>query len=254
MRSGTEGRRDWELIIVTGIAVFAGICLTGIAAAISYSHMLDWARVNGEVGPRDWRAKLFPLSVDGSVVVSLAVIYADARAKRGRNWMAYIVGALGIAWSIGANVGHTWSDPAAKMLISAWPPIALAVCVELLLGLIKRVREQSEQTAVRKVEKVAPKVKAKITPIVDTPLPTKPESLPEIASITGDMRAAGWAPADYATAKDAMVGYLTKVNADISGAELDRIVGEHFTVSSGYGRRVVRDFKAQQAAMSESGN
>lgn len=250
MRSGTEGKRAWELIIVTSIAVFAGVCVAGIAAAISYSHMLDWARVNGETGTRDWRAKLFPLSVDGAIMVASAVIYVDARAKRGRDRMAYIVGGVGILWSIGANVGHTWEHPAAKMLISAWPPIALAVCVELLLRLIKRTREQSEQ-GLRKVEKAAPKVKVPTPATVVIPVTEVTPPKKDLTSIPG---IADWVPTNYDTAKDAMVGYLTLVSADISGADLDRLVGEHFTVSSGYGRKVVRDFKAQQAALSERGN
>lgn len=246
MRSGTEGKRDWELIVVTGIAVFAGICVTGIAATISYSHMLDWARVNGETGVREWRAKLFPLSVDGAIVVASTIIYVDARAKRGRDRMAYVVGAVGILWSIGANVGHTWDHAVAKMLISAWPPIALAVCVELLLRLIKRTREQSEQI-IRKIEKAAPKIKA--APLAELVIPQPKASADPVVSITEE-----WVPADYANAKEAMYGYLLKVNADVTGAELDRIMAPHFEFTPGYGRKVVRDHKAQVAAASGDRN
>lgn len=256
MRSGTEGDRDWELLIVTGIAIFAGICLAGFCAAISYSHMLDWARANGETGSHEWRARLFPLSVDGAILVASAVIYADARAKRHRDRLAYIVGGVGIVWSVGANIGHTWEHPAAKMMISAWPPIALAVCVELILRLIMRVREQSDRPTGRKA---APKVKAEPVKVTPEPVkiiakPVKITAEPVATNIADDLRAAGWAPEDYPNATEAMVAYLDKVDSNIKGADLGRIVCEHFPVSGDYARKVVREYKAQLAAASQNGN
>lgn len=248
---GKRARRSWELIAVTGIAALAAITVAGIGAAISYSHMFDWARANGESGSNEWRARLFPLSVDGAILVASAIIYTDARAKRRRDWLAYAVGATGIVWSVTANVGHGWVGRPAEVLISAWPPIALAVCVELLLRLIKRGREQAELDA-RKAEKSVTRQIVKPATPIEVPLPNSPaQALTKTTSITQDMHDAGWAPASYPTARDAMLGYLGKVNADATGAELDRIVGAHFKISDGYGRKIVRDFKAQLAAAAE---
>ncbi|WP_393915994.1 DUF2637 domain-containing protein [Halostreptopolyspora alba] len=43
----------------------AVILLAGIAAVVSYSHMFELALRHGEP---QWRAALFPLSVDGMIV------------------------------------------------------------------------------------------------------------------------------------------------------------------------------------------
>jgi hypothetical protein len=58
------------LVSATGVALMAVALVGGIAAAISYSHMLDWAKANGDVNAHEWRAYLFPLSVDGAIVAA----------------------------------------------------------------------------------------------------------------------------------------------------------------------------------------
>lgn len=60
--------------------------LTGIAGAISYSHMRQLAATHGDVG---WHAHAFPLSVDGVEIVVSLVLLADRRAGRKSGWLPW---------------------------------------------------------------------------------------------------------------------------------------------------------------------
>jgi hypothetical protein len=231
--------RKRELIAVTALAAIAVLAVTGIAAIISYSHMQDWARANHEP---DWRARLFPLSVDGAILASTLVLYADSRAGRRADKLAYFITLAGIAWSVGANIGHTWvSDYAAKM-IAGWPPIAMALSVELLFRFARRWRVQVD-AEVRKAERKAVKPSAP-APVpaaeapVEVPAP-RPEPAPLPQPSTGDRP--GWLV--EGSAKDSCMNYLTaRPMADAK--ELDREVGAYVPMSDGYARRMVRQFRS----------
>lgn len=243
----------WEMIIVTALAIVAVVAVAAIGFVISYSHMHDWALANGEPA---WRAMLFPLSVDGSILAASLVLYADSRAGRRASLLAYFITVVGIGWSIGANIGHDWVGWLAAMLIAGWPPIAMALSVELFFKFIRRWRGQVE-TEARKAAKraerpavVAEPVKTPETPAArpvpvvvaksaPAPAPVKPES--------GDLP--DWLPTG-ATAKEACLAYLGEhPNAD--AIEVDREVGRYITMSDGYARRMVREFKASLARATE---
>lgn len=232
--------RKRELIIVTALAALAVLAVTGIAAVISYSHMFDWAKANHEP---DWRARLFPLSVDGAILASTLVLYADSRAGRRADKLAYFITLAGIAWSVGANVGHTWvSDYAAKM-IAGWPPIAMALSVELLFRFARRWRVQAD-AEVRKAERKASK------PVAEVPVPKPrpepaPKPKPEITAplpqpSTGDQPE--WLV--VGSAKDSCLAYLD-ANPSADAIELDRVVGAHIRMSDGYARRMVRQYRSK---------
>jgi hypothetical protein len=230
--------RRRELIAVTALAALAVLAVTGIAAVISYSHMQDWALANHEPG---WRARLFPLSVDGAILASSLVLYADSRAGRRADKLAYFITLAGIAWSVGANIGHTWvSDLAAKM-IAGWPPIAMALSVELLFRFARRWRGQVD-AEVRKAERKAAKPSVPAPPVAETPvaLPAprpEPEPLPQ--PNTGDRP--DWLVEN--SAKDSCMNYLAaRPTADAK--ELDREVGAYVSMSDGYARRMVRQFRS----------
>lgn len=250
--------RQWERRVVICVAVASALCIAGVGGSISYSHMFDWATANGEIDAHRWRAQLFPVSVDGAILMATTVIYADARMERARDKLAYAVALSGMVWSIGANVGHDWISPLAAKLIAGWPPIALAVSVELLVRFVKRIREQSDEDT-RRAEKAAARA---VKPAWTAPVAPKPEPAPvtepdeitrEAATLTPEMEAAGWAPDDYTNAGAAMLGYLEKVNPDTIGADLDRLIGTpFFKVKPGRGRQIVQNFKAAQAAASST--
>lgn len=61
------------------VTIVAVLMLAGIAAVVSYSHMYELALRHGEP---EWRAALFPLSVDGMIVASSMTLLGDARRGR----------------------------------------------------------------------------------------------------------------------------------------------------------------------------
>lgn len=247
--------RKKEMLAVTGLAVFAVLAVTGIAAVISYSHMNDWALANHEP---DWRARLFPLSVDGSILAASLVLYADSRAGRRADKLAYLITVSGLGWSVGANIGHTWVDPLAAKMIAGWPPIAMFLSVELLFRFARRTRGQAD-AEVRKAtkQKAAPPAPVAEDRPVTVPKPRpapaprpepepvaapvddgQPEGLP-LHSVPSDWP--DWLPAG-ANAGQACIAYLTKVNPDAKATEVDEEVGKYIRMSDGYARRKVREF------------
>jgi hypothetical protein len=245
--------RKRELVAVTALAALAVLSVAAIGFVISYSHMHDWALANHEP---DWRAKLFPLSVDGAILAATLVLYADSRAGRKADKLAYFITALGIAWSVGANIGHTWVSAGAAMLIAGWPPVAMALSVEQLLKFLRRWRGQAD-AEVRKAAKqrtdrpaaepdtveVAPK------PVpAPRPKPSAPKQAEVMAPHVVPMEVPSWVPT-ILKAGDACQAYLTQVNPDAEAPEVDREVGKYIRMSDGYARRQVRVFnEARQAA------
>jgi hypothetical protein len=256
-----------ELIALVGLAVVALVAVVVVAAAISYSHMYDWAKINNEP---EWRARLSPVSVDGAILAASIVMFADARMRNRPDWLAYTIVAVGIGWSVFANVAHDWTHWVAAKLIAGWPPVAMAATVELLLRFARRLRERSDN-AMRKQAKAEQRPRAEAapqtigtpppveqSPVVGQPPVDKPEQpLPVPGDpITEEMRRAGWAPSDYANLGGAMFGYLEKVDSEATGADLHRLVAVPFfgaTADTGRGRQIVRRFKEAQAAAAAHG-
>ncbi|NUT90882.1 MAG: DUF2637 domain-containing protein [Saccharothrix sp.] len=256
-----------ELIALVGFAVVALVAVVVVAAAISYSHMYDWAKINHEP---EWRARLSPVSVDGAILAASIVMFADARMRNRPDWLAYTIVAVGIGWSVFANVAHDWTHWVAAKLIAGWPPVAMAATVELLLRFARRLRERSDN-AVREQErtehrKVKPTPQTAETPpakqppveqpIIDKAERSAPQALVSGDQITEEMRAAGWAPSDYTNLGGAMFGYLEKVDSEATGADLHRLVAVPYfgaTVDTGRGRQIVRRFKETQAAAAARG-
>ena len=128
---------------VRGTAV-CGVAMVAISAAvISYSHVMELARRSGETEIATW---LLPLSIDGAIAAAVAVILADSRAgcrPRGLTWL--LLG-LGLAASLAANVASAHPTVTARA-VAAWPPLALAVGVEVLAGLARRTSTGPSLTA-----------------------------------------------------------------------------------------------------------
>lgn len=230
--------RRWELRTVIGVALLATLTVVGIAAAISYSHMQDWATKNHEP---DWRAALFPVSVDGAILAASMIIYADSRTKR-TDWLAYMIALGGMGMTVFANIGHDWVDQKAAWIIAGWPPIAMAALVELLFRFVRRLRERADREQGRAAR-----------PVVLTTSTAKPKPPAEAKPPVDDGRPS-WMPAD-ATIGDAMAAYLRHVSAEVTGADLHRLVAVPYfgaTKDTGRGRQIVRDFKAALAAEADA--
>jgi hypothetical protein len=136
-----------------GTAV-AGVGAVAVSAAvISYSHVMELARRAGETKMATW---LLPLSIDGAIAAAVAVILADSRAGRRPRGLTWLLLALGLAASLAANIASAHPTVTARA-VAAWPPLALAVGVEVLAGLARRTStspataKQSEQSDLQPV-------------------------------------------------------------------------------------------------------
>ncbi|MEU1900662.1 DUF2637 domain-containing protein [Nocardiopsis dassonvillei] len=103
--------------------------LAVIAAVVSYSHMYELALRHGEP---EWRAALFPLSVDGMIVGASMTLLSDARNGSKGGLLPWTLLIIGSGASLAANVAvadpTTWSR-----IIHAWPSFALIGAYELLM-------------------------------------------------------------------------------------------------------------------------
>lgn len=255
-------------------ALVAVAVVGGIAAVISYSHMLDWAKAN-EDAASEWRSFLFPISVDGAIVAASAVLYADSRAGRRADWLAYLIIVVGVLWSIVANVAHDTTGWGAQKGIAAWPPVALALVVEMVFRFIRRMSEQAEALAAAAAEaaRLAEAAQAEADRLAQEKAaeetraeerrreraekrerrereqpPEEPEA--EVFQLRATGTDGGERPAwlvEGATAEQTMHAYLGTVDANATGADLDRIVGvPYFGTTPGYGRKVARKWREQQ--------
>lgn len=112
-----------------GTTIGAVLVLAVIAAVVSYSHMYELALRHGEP---EWRAALFPLSVDGMIVASSMTLLSDARHGRKGGVMPWALLIIGSGASLAANVAV--ADPTMwSRVIHAWPSFALIGAYELLM-------------------------------------------------------------------------------------------------------------------------
>src|SRR5260370_27147745 len=107
--------------------------LTGIAGAISYSHMRQLAAAHGDAGSH---AHAFPLSVDGVEIVASLVLLADRRSGRKSGWLPWAALTIGTAASLAANIA-TADTGTVTRIIADWPALALLIAVKLLSGILE---------------------------------------------------------------------------------------------------------------------
>ena len=143
--------------VTAGIGV--GI-VAASAAVISFHHVQKLARSAGEPELTAW---LLPLSIDGAVAAAAAVILADAKARRRPTLLTWLMLILGLGASLAANIASaepTWTARA----IAAWPPIALALGIEVLAAMGRRsvpltaplTADQPASAAAPRAERPAP--------------------------------------------------------------------------------------------------
>lgn len=112
-----------------------GVLLVAVTAAvISFSHVRAVAIRAGETELTSW---LLPVSIDGAVVAAVSVLLADSRAGRRPRVLTWLLLVLGLAASLVANVASAQPTSTARA-VAAWPPLALALGIEVLAGLARR--------------------------------------------------------------------------------------------------------------------
>lgn len=131
---------DRKAVWTAGVGV-AVVALT--AAVISFSHVRQLALAAGESRLASW---LLPISIDGAIAAAVAVILADSRAGRRPAALTWMLLALGLASSLAANIASAEPTMVARA-VAAWPPVALALGIEVLAGLARRRDRVPERPA-----------------------------------------------------------------------------------------------------------
>ena len=115
------------------VAVLTVAGLAGLAATISYQHMVLLARRHGVSGID---AHAFPICVDGLDLIGVLVLLADRRSRRPSGQLPWIVLTVGTLASIAANVAVAPDDTIARA-ISGWSAIALLAAAKMLAHLFE---------------------------------------------------------------------------------------------------------------------
>lgn len=118
----------------TRIAALGVVVVAVTAAVISFSHVRTVAVRAGETELTSW---LLPVSIDGAIVAAVSVLLADSRAGRRPAALTWLLLALGLSASLAANVASAEPTATART-VAAWPPLALALGIEVLAGLARR--------------------------------------------------------------------------------------------------------------------
>jgi hypothetical protein len=106
------------------------LAVAAVAAYASYQHQRDFALTGGADLTT---ARLWPLSVDGLLVLSTAGLLRDGRRAAGRaRYVLRATFAIGIIVSLAANIATAPSMAWAPILVAGWPPVALLLAVELV--------------------------------------------------------------------------------------------------------------------------
>lgn len=220
------------------------IVLTTVA--LSFTSLQKLATLCGFTG---WLSWAWPICLDAVAYLATRIWLANGHARR----FAKGVAISSIVLSLIANgLVHALTEYRMTphwtivVLVGAVPPLMLALVIHMLVA--DRPATPAVK-ATRRVEKTPPAKIVKPEPVTIESEPVGDDS----ADLSGEMRAAGWAPTEYRSAKAAMQGYLEKVDSNIIGADLEKIVGQFFkiTPNTGAGRRAVRDFKAATAAATQ---
>jgi hypothetical protein len=214
------------------------LVVAGVAAYASYQHQREYALAGGS-DPAG--AALWPLSVDGLLVLAtVGVLKAEQLSRRGRFavWVAFW---LGIVVSLAANIAAapelTWQP----VLVAGWPPVALLLAVELLAH-DPRSRQHTESDPVAPESEQARSETGTTAPMAVRDSETAAESDGETAQV---ITLAGISPrsgsAAEPTAQEIMWAHFQREQMHgrtPTGAELDRVAG-----TNNYGRTVLRQWR-----------
>jgi hypothetical protein len=139
--------RSGRITATSGVATVAAT-----SAVISYNHVRHLALHAGET---ELAALLLPLALDGAIVAAVAVILADSRAGRRPAALTWVLLALGLIGSLSANIASAAPTLTARA-VAAWPPMLLAVGVEVLANLSRRTRTPRPSATPEQVPDIVP--------------------------------------------------------------------------------------------------
>jgi hypothetical protein len=146
------------------VTIAAVLLLAGIAAVVSYSHMYELALRHGEP---EWRAALFPLSVDGMIVGASMTLLSDARHGRKGGLLPWTLLIVGSGASLAANVAV--ADPTMwSRIIHAWPSFALIGAYELLMREFRTAAKSVRSASAAHEQRLEPMPEAKTGEVQDS--------------------------------------------------------------------------------------
>jgi Protein of unknown function (DUF2637) len=117
------------------IAVAAAVAVTAVAAMISYRHAVEVVTRHGASG---LAGHLYPVVIDGPLVVASMVVVDSARRHVPAGALAWATLAAGIVATITVNLLSGIEYGIIGAIIAAWPAAAFVGTYELLMVLIRR--------------------------------------------------------------------------------------------------------------------
>lgn len=158
----------WALRLIVVLNVLA----TVVAFGESYAGLYQWAHHHTIVG---FWAGVWPLMIDTIILVGEAALFVSHHFqwKTSHKVWAWMVTMTALGVSVAANTGHVNSTDWLSRFTAALPPAAVAFCMTVGLGVMKRYY------ANKKARPVSPA----LTPVVETTL-TKVVSRPETPPVS----------------------------------------------------------------------
>lgn len=240
---------------VTKVTVIAVSVVAAVAAVASYVHIASLA---GEAG-EGLRAYLLPFSVDGLLTASSMVLLVRRRRGESAGLLPWLGLLLGLAASLGANLASVGAHPAETggepiqpdlidYLVSAWPPLALAVSFELLIMVTKSGADEEPAAPLPRQQAVADMVDG--VDLENPRAPQQPRARAKAAEprrrVAGRPTASATSDMGEARSRRAEGLQFARANWPVSGGE----IAKHIGASRSEGDRIrgwVRDEKAKEA-------
>ena len=119
------------------------------AAYMSYRHGREFAL---RFGADETTATLWPLIVDGLLMISTIELWKTSHHPATGQWKAWLSFILGIGLSLCANIASAPELNTFSIAVAACPPLALLLSVELLNQALKRRRTETAYAADRDVD------------------------------------------------------------------------------------------------------
>jgi hypothetical protein len=189
-----------------------GLALSGACTAVvalgaawaSYRHGRDFAH---RFGADPTTATIWPLIVDGLLILATIELWRPRYGPPGSNWAAWLTFAFGICLSLTANIAAAPAINMFTVTVAVCPPLALLLAVEMLNRAIKHHRHAQAES---------------LHPEKNPPAAAQP-------ALTAEQRMRAY--------------YLTQQahGRTPTGAELDRVAG-----TRDYGRRLRRKWLSEE--------
>jgi hypothetical protein len=158
-------------------ANFSAFLVGLVAAALSWRHIVHTARMYGHEA--DWAAMLYPVPIDGMMIVGVVMAADDRATGRKVRPMARVATAVGGVLSIMCQVASAYVYGPVAIAVAVIPSGSLIITVEVMA---KRGKLLAERLAAEtpQAEQPSPAPESVDTPPVAEPAPEPdPEPAPE---------------------------------------------------------------------------